>query len=252
MQPFSRTSPLASRLIGPHPRPRPLLFCLLFLLGAGLSAQVYEAGFGVELSPHFGNRRITGGQGLIFTEVERQDSLESGVPGYSVGLVYDSRAGKIGFTTGLRYIRTGYDVSEQRSGRPGSPRSFSQEVRASYLSLPIDLNFWQDVTEKDRVMFTFGLAASVHLNTRVRQTDFLDGMALETTDLPDDPDTDYRSPIVTLNTGLGLDHKFNDDWSLRFQPVFSFFLQGNITDATERTNRNYYQLAGRLTVRRIL
>lgn len=224
---------------------------LLLTLPTMLPAQTLEQGVGLEISPHFGNRRLTGGQGIPFQQVERRDSLESGVGGYSVGLVYDSRNGRIGFTTGVRYLTTGYNVDRQFVGQPGSARSFLQEVRASYLSIPFELNFWQDINDDDRVLFVLGLAANLHLNTTTTQINFLNEDETGREEIPEDPDLTYRNPVISLNTGFGYDRKLGQNWSLRLQPMFTFFLQGNLQAEAERNNRNYFQLSARATVRRI-
>jgi len=228
----------------------PLLF---LLVTAGLSAQeVIEQGFCLELTGHHGSRRISAGSGVVFSELERQDSLESGVPGYGVGLMYTSRVNKIGFTTGVRFLETGFDVAVQSDRRAGSNRTFSQEVRARYISLPFELNFYQDITEKDRVFFALGLAAHLHLKTKTTQTDFIEGEQTGTMVLGDDPDNEFRSPIISLNTSLGFDRKFSERWSIRFEPFFQFFLQGNLKTNFDSTNRNYYQLGARVLARRAI
>ncbi|MEO0733250.1 MAG: hypothetical protein AAFZ52_10475, partial [Bacteroidota bacterium] len=90
-----------------------LLLSAIVLFSSTLPGQVYEKALGLEISPHQGNRRLSAGLGVTFQELERQDSLESGLGGFSVGFTYDVRNDKIGYTTGLRYLRTGYEVAQQ-------------------------------------------------------------------------------------------------------------------------------------------
>lgn len=230
-----------------------LITVFLLLFSAALSAQVYEKSIGLEFAPHQGNRRISGGSGVTFTELERQDSLEMGRGGFSAGLVYDVRTDKIGFTTGIRYLETSYLVGQQPTNLdPNSTLSFSETIKAQYLSIPFELNFHQSITEKDRVLFMLGIAGHLHLNTTITQTNFDDGVETGTEVLPDDPNTAYRSPIFSINTGIGFDRKVGENWSIRLQPNFQFFLQGNLKDDPDRTNRNYYQLGVRVVVRRFI
>jgi len=226
-----------------------LFFIALLFLPMLLSAQTYERSFGLELAAHHGSRRITGGQNVQFTEVERQDSLEAGRGGFQIGIVFESRADKIGFTTGLRYLQTGYEVEEQAAGRIGS--TFSEVVKASYVSIPFELNFHQDVTEKDRVHFILGVGAHLHLQTKSTKTLFQNGTETGLETIVNDPTKAFRSPIISLNTGIGFDRKLSEDWAVRLQPNFQFFLQGNLRDNFDQTNRNLYQLGLRLTVRRL-
>jgi len=229
-----------------------IFFCLLLSVPLYLLAQpspVYEQSVGLEVGAHNGNRRISGGSGVTFFELERQDSLESGVGGMSYGILYESRADKIGFTTGVRYLETGYNVAEQAFRNTPQAR-FSDEVRAQYLSVPFELNFHQSITEKDRVSFMLGIAAQLHLKTVRTRTITEDGELVATEELPNDPDTDFRSPIVSLNTGIAFDRKLGEDWALKIQPNFQFFLQGNLQAQNNQTNRNYYQVGVRVVIKR--
>jgi hypothetical protein len=71
-------------------------------------------------------------------------------------------------------------------------------------------------------------------------------------DLEAVPNQEYRSPVLSINTGIGFDRKLSERWAIRLQPNFQFFLQGNLKEDPDRTNRNYYQLGARLTVKRFL
>ncbi|MEM9526769.1 MAG: outer membrane beta-barrel protein [Bacteroidota bacterium] len=237
----------------------PQIMCLyriivaLLFFSTALSAQVYEKSIGLELAPHQGNRRVTAGSGVTFTELERQDSLEMGRGGFSAGLVYDVRTDKIGFTTGIRYLETGYVVGQQPTTLdPNSTLTFSETVKAQYLSIPFELNFHQNITEKDRVLFTLGVAGHFHLNTNITQTNYDEGVETGSEVLPDDPTSSFRSPVFSINTGIGFDRKVSDNWSVRIQPNFQFFLQGNLKEDPNRTNRNFYQLGVRVVVRRFI
>ncbi len=231
-----------------------ILLSFLIVLPCSLQGQtepVYEQSVGLDFSLHNGNRRISGGSGVTFIELERQDSLESGVGGYSFGVVYESRADKIGFTTGLRYLETGYDVAQQAFINDPD-RRFSDQVRATYLSVPFELNFHQSITEKDRVSFMLGVSAQLHLKTATTRTIFVEGVEISSEELESNPDIPFRSPIVALNTGIAFDRKLGEDWALKLQPYFQFFLQGNLQEGMNRTNRNYYQLGVRAVFKRFL
>lgn len=199
--------------------------------------------------PFRGNRRITAGQGVTFLELERQDSLESGAGGYEFGILYESRVNKIGFTTGVRYLETGYNVDEQPlRGQP--EMRFSEEVRARYLSIPFELNFHQDITAKDRVGFMLGLGAHLHLKTIRNRTTINEGVVQGVEEIPNNPDISFRSPIISFNTGIVFDRKLSEKWAVKLQPSFQFFLQGNQREQINQTNRNYYQVGVRAVVKR--
>ncbi len=223
----------------------PVLFCL------PLSGQTYERSFGLELAPHNSGNRISSGGGLGQLALERQDSIESGLGGYTIGLLFESRADKVGFTTGLRYLKTGYEVIENGLDGPTSGRDTYEKVTASYLELPFEINFHQDITEKNRALFMLGIAANLHLDTKTEQSSRIDGVEQGTVVVPDDPERALRPVILSLNTGIGFDRKLGENWALRIQPYFRFFLQGNLNANFDQLNRNYYQTGVRVAVRRV-
>jgi len=228
------------------------LVLLLFLFFCtSLQAQTYERSFGLELAPHNGGNRITSGGGAVIRSLELQDSLESGLGGYGVGLLFESRADKIGFTTGLRYIRTGYEVVENGLDGPTVGMDRREQVTAQYLELPFEVNFHQDISEKNRALFMLGLAANIHLGTKTERSTRFDGVEQGTVVLPNDPEREFRPVVLSLNTGIGFDRKLGENWAVRIQPYFRFFLQGNLKSNFDQLNRNYFQTGVRVVVRRV-
>ncbi len=225
------------------------LILALALLPMLLPAQVLERSFGLELTPHYGDRRVAAANNVAFGRLERIDSLESGRAGFGLGLTYESRVERIGYTTGIRYLQVGYQTLEQ--GVVGGSGTYSDWITGHYLSLPFELNFYQDVSEKDRALFMLGLSGQYHLGTRTQRTSFAGGSETGTETLPDDG-IDYRPLVVSFITGLGYDRKLSDYWAIRFQPTFQFFLKGNLRPNSDTiANRNYYQVGLRVVVRRL-
>lgn len=228
-----------------------LVLLFPFLFGLALNAQTYERAFGLELAPHNGGNRITSGGGSVIRSLEMQDSLESGLGGYSIGLLFESRADKVGFTTGFRYIRTGYEVVENDFDGPTVGLDKREQVTAQYLEVPLEINFHQDFSEKSSAHFMLGIAANLHLNTKTERSTRFDGVEQGTVVLPEDPEREFRPVILSLNTGLGFDRKFGENWAVRVQPYFRFFLQGNLKSNFDQLNRNYYQTGVRVVVKRV-
>lgn len=226
------------------------LFALLALLPALLGAQTLERSFGLELTPHLGEQRISNSSNVTATRLERLDSLESGRPGFAIGLTYESRVDRIGYTTGLRYLRLGYETLQQEV--PGAPdQRYADVVTANYLSLPFEVNFYQDVTENDRALFLLGVNGQYHLGTRTQRTTFTGGAESGSERLAYDA-SQYRPIIIAFVAGIGYDRKLSTDWALRVQPTFQFFLNGALRPETDApANRNYYQLGLRLVLRRL-
>ena len=231
--------------------PKLIAALFLILLTASLEAQVYEKSFGLEIAPHLGGRRISGGALVQFTELERQEELEDGIGGFGLGLLFESRADKMGFTTGLRYLETGYEIIDPGEDGPVLGFDFTDKVTARYLSVPFELNFHQDITSKDRVSFMLGMAAHVHLNTVTERTTTFDGEDRSTEPLPENPELDYRPINISLNTGIGYDRRLGENWAIKVQPYFQFFLRGNLQADDRQLNRNYYQTGVRVVVKRI-
>ncbi|TXF90052.1 outer membrane beta-barrel protein [Neolewinella aurantiaca] len=228
-----------------------LMVLVLLFTSVALSAQTYERSFGLEIAPHSGGNRITSSGGTLITALEVQDSIESGLGGYGIGLLYESRADKVGFTTGIRYLRTGYEVVENDLDGPTVGLDTRDEVTAQYLELPFEFNFHQDMSEKSSVHFMLGVAANLHLSTKTERSTRLDGVEQGTTELPDDPEREFRPVVASLNTGLGYDRKLGENWAIRVQPYFRFFLQGNLKTNFDQLNRNYYQTGVRVAIRRV-
>ena len=233
-------------------QPRPLLFFLLslpFLLSA---QEVIETGFGLELFPNVSNRRLAAGSDLVLDQLVALDSLENATFGYGIGLVYDNRLDKLGYTVGLRAGQAGYRTLEQRIGDPLDNRGFRITTRTRFLTVPLEINFFQDISEKDRVLFFFGGEAHLHLSTRIRRQDFAEGREIDDVLLPESDAVEYRAAQFSLSTGLGYDRKLSNEWAFRLQPTARFFLSSNTKrDEVDRVGRSYYQLGLRLTVRRI-
>ena len=226
-----------------------LIFCCVSATGY---AQVYEKSYGIEASVHQGGRRISAGSGIPFQQLERQDSLESGLGGYGIGLLFESRADKIGFTAGVRYFTTGYIFTETFADGPGFGTDIESEVTARYLELPLEMNFHQSINEKDRVSFTLGLGANLHLKTETAETPIVEGQRGDTEIIPPFDDEEFRPVVVSLNTALAYDRKLGDDFAVKVQPYFRFFLQGNLQTNFSQFNRNYFQTGVRVVVKRIV
>ncbi|WP_116126613.1 outer membrane beta-barrel protein [Lewinella sp. IMCC34183] len=225
-----------------------LILALGLLLPAVLPAQTLERSLGLELTPHYGSHRLSNARSVILDRLERLDSLEQGRAGFAIGAVYESRVDRIGFTTGLRYTYVGYETLEQAAPGGGT---YTDRVSAHYLSLPFEVNFYQDVTEKDRVLFVLGIAGQYHLGTGGQRTSLTGGAETGSSAL-DLERSDYRPFLASFVTGIGYDRKLSANWALRVQPNFQFFLNGSLRpDTAADVNRNYYQVGLRVVVRRL-
>ena len=223
------------------------LILALALLPVLLPAQTLERSFGLELTPHYGDRRVSGVNNFPVSRLKFIDSLETGQFGYGLGVTYESRVDRIGYTTGIRYTRVGYETIQQSDFAGGT---FSDRVAGHYLALPFELNFYQDVSERDRALFLLGVAGQCHLGTTTRRTSFVNGNETGTETV--EGDVDYRPLVLAFTTGIGYDRKLSDYWAIRFQPTFQFFLKGNLRPGADAAvNRNYYQLGFRIVVRRL-
>jgi hypothetical protein len=224
-----------------------LLFALLFPFLTA-DAQTLERSFGLEVSPYVNNRRISGTALATISQLERIDSLEESSVGFGVGILYENRVDRIGWSSGLRYTRAGYGSLPQRTGTVGE--TIEREVQAHYLAVPFELNFYQDATPDDRVNFVLGVALQFHLATRTFRSELRDGDEVARERVDDG--LSYRGLVPSFMTGIGYDRKLGDDWSIRFQPTFQYFLNGNLSDSPDLlANRNLYQVGVRVTLRRL-
>jgi hypothetical protein len=227
---------------------RLFLFALLFPC-LTLDAQTLERSFGLEVSPYLNNRRISGTALATISQLERIDSLEESRIGYGLGLLYENRVDRIGWSSGLRYTRAGYGSLPRRTGTVGE--TIEDEVQAHYIAVPFELNFYQDATPVDRVHFVLGVALQFHLATRTFRSELRDGEEVNRVRV-DDGGLSYRGLVPSFMTGVGYDRKLSDDWAIRFQPTFQYFLNGNLSDSPDLlANRNLYQVGVRVTLRRL-
>ncbi len=227
-----------------------LVFAFLIFLPVLGSAQTLERSFGLELTPQLSERRISGTANVTYNQLNAIDSLETGAFGYGIGAIYESRVDRIGFSTGLRYTNTGYATLEQPlRGEAGT--TYTDRVTAHYFSVPFEINFYQDVTEEDRVLFMLGAGLQYHLGTRTQRTTYANGGETGSAGVEEEG-IDYRPLLASFVTGIGYDRKLSNDWAIRFQPTFQFFLNGNLRpDLDTLANRNFYQLGLRVVVRRL-
>lgn len=233
---------------------RIILMGLLMSLTIPLSSQILgSSGIGIEVYPHFANRRLIAGNAFSFNEVRRIDSLESGKQGFGIGILYSKRSEKIGFQIGLRYLSTGYETARgpvDINTQPSDFNEFSENFTASFLEIPFQLNFYQNLGNKSALYFTLGTAAGLHLNSRADRVFY----SAESSETIDDFDTElnYRGLNFALITAIGFETTLNERWTLGIQPTFEYWLSGNVVTDAAGINRNLYNIGFRLSVRREL
>ncbi|MEM6394772.1 MAG: outer membrane beta-barrel protein [Bacteroidota bacterium] len=223
------------------------LFTLLFLATA-LPAQDYILnGWGVEVLPHFGSRRLVAATQIDVEEIRAIEAQERGSFGYAVGVFYRNRGEKLGTRFGLRYQSTGFEGNRREFPDLNPPRSTEIEYRTQVLEVPFWLDFYQNFGEKSSFIFSFGLSAGAHFGQEFEVTTFRAGEA-PTTALADD---NYRSFNIGFMSGLGFERRLGSKLVLGVQPQFQYFILGNTVNETNDLNRNLFNMAVRLTLMRI-
>ncbi|MEZ4986594.1 MAG: outer membrane beta-barrel protein [Saprospiraceae bacterium] len=228
------------------------LLAILLLLGGVVycHAQDLRSGVGVEVFPHFSNRRLLAFD-LSTTPQYRLDSLElaeTALPSYSTGLTVHHRGNKVGVQASLYYSRVGYSSQRTRIpfGDPFAARFTDQQYRflSQQITIPFAILFYQELSDKDDFFFLLGSGLSYNMKNQ----DIIERFEGDISEKEiKDSAFDYRRLNYSFQTGMGWEHRFNENWVMSVTPTFSIWLAGLYVD--EPISRNLYQLGVRVGVR---
>lgn len=222
--------------------------CVALLLVQDIAAQ-RTSGIGIGLFPNLSHRRLVAFDVSAQQLTDSLEMFEMGVPTYSAGLLLNFRGEKAGVQIGLQYSVLGYNGS-RRTLAASDPNSanFSeraQHFRSQQIEVPMSLQFYQDLSDKDDFFFSLGTSVSYSLSND-------DIEILYAGDISERNRTagmeDFRRLNVAFQTAMGWEHNYQRNWAISVAPTFKLWLRGLYN--TQTLNRNLYQVGLRLTVRR--
>ncbi|HMQ48031.1 MAG TPA: hypothetical protein PKA00_11585 [Saprospiraceae bacterium] len=219
---------------------------LLFAFSAGAQSSFY---YGVELFPNVTHRRLVAQS--VFNEDQYQalEAMEQARFAYGAGIVFNWQGQKAGFLTGIRASDLGYQtiklaVEADDPAPQGATQKFDS-YRHYYLEFPAELQFFQQVNEKNRFLMMMGLAFSYNLGN-ARRTTYLLGDTRETqsTNLGKD---NFGNFNTGFQAGMGWERQLGQSTLLFVQPTFQFWMK-TLYIETE-INRNLYTIGVRAGVK---
>lgn len=225
--------------------PRTIIFALLLFNYCLLEAQT-TFDVGLSLYPNLSNRRLIAFGNLSEKEQNRLDSLEMNRPSYSIGLTAGWKGNKAGLLFGLNYMNTGYRTIKQSIPADDPQSEIASSRRFTYqninLEVPVDLQFFHELSEGNSIFFMMGLAFSFNLQNKNQVILFSgENRSRETLDVNQD---DFRLFNYAFQTGMGWEKTFSERFALVVQPNFRFWFKGVLED--DELNRSLYSFGLRI------
>ena len=225
-------------------------FFVFFLFGASSIFAQTTFDVGLSLYPNMSNRRLIAFNNLSTQAQKTLDSLESARPSYSIGVVAGWRGGKAGFQFGLSYMNTGYRTLKQAIPADDPQSEIASNRRYTFqntnIEIPINLLFYQELSEKDEFFFMMGTALSFNLQNK-NQVILYSGENKIREEVPVNQD-DFRLFNYAFEAGMGWERTFNDRLAMIIQPNFQFWFKG-VLEKNE-LNRSLYNFGLRIIVKR--
>ncbi|MCB0636936.1 MAG: outer membrane beta-barrel protein [Lewinella sp.] len=224
-----------------------LAFGLLLCLAPALTAQVRQ-GIGINLFPNYSHRRLVAFQDISQAQIDSLEVAERFRPSYAAGLLFTSRAEKVGVQMGLQYSDTGYRGI--RTPLPITDPKASQytqyrvEFRTRQIEVPFSVLFYQALTDQDEFYFLLGTGLSFNFGNQYRTT-YYSGDRSETEKT--DAEGEFRRINYCFQSAMGWEHQFANSFTLNIAPTFRLWLSGLLREGN--LNRNLYQLGVNLSVR---
>lgn len=218
------------------------LFFLLISSGLLLAQSDRFTGYGIDLFPHYSNRRLVV---FDFSDQARIDSLETNEtarPSYGIGAFLSYRGEKVGLRFGASYLNAGY--ARKREDIPFTDPFASKFSEVEYrfvshqIEVPFSILFYQQLSDKDEFFFLLGTGASFNVSNKDIYTRY-EGSTSEKEIL--DAPQGFRRLNFCLETGMGWEHKLGQELAMSIAPVFKLWLAGLYKEPLME-NRNLYQL----------
>ena len=212
---------------------------LLFLFTSVLSAQdTFD--WGLNLYPNYSDRRLISFNAISDSTILLIDQRENGRFSYSAGLIAGWRGKKASFNFGLNYMNTGYQtVKEPIPADDPAPEGADSRrfvFQNTNLEVPLEVNFYQELSPGTEFYFMLGWTFSYNLNNRIKTIYFLPEN--RQTESVTDETEEFRKFNYGFQTGIGMEKTFSDRYALVVGPQFQFWFKG--VYAEDNLNRSLY------------
>lgn len=225
----------------------------LFLLGGMLFCfSVFcqaEFKWGLEVYPNYSHRRLIAQTTIPNSEIRELEAMEVGRFSYTAGLFAQWRGQRAGFQAGLRFMDTGYRTVRTNLSLDDFPPPGAEQKRNIYqnlnLEIPAELQFYQELNEKNDFFFMIGLSLAYNLanyNNTVFYTGEKPDVRREKAD-----NENFARIHYSFQSGMGWEHHFSENFSVVVQPTFQFWMSALLKETD--INRNLYSVGLRLGVK---
>ena len=212
----------------------------VFFLGNLLLAQDNSFTWGVQAYPNYSGRRLVALANYSDEEIQELEALETGMFGYSAGVMAEWRGDKLGMRLGLNYMNAGYQTIRQRLQQddPNAPSEQQIQYVSNFIEVPVEFLFSHDLKEaKASMFFMLGASFAYNFSNQTRTVEFF-GETNRSASV--DTEGDFRTFHTAFQSGIGMELGIGERVILLFQPNFQFWLQGLLEDAD--LNRNLYSV----------
>lgn len=212
-----------------------LRYFLLFFLSiffSSLHAQNARISYGLQIAPGFSFRKSLPLNDTSIDDLIALDEFEMGEFAYSGGIRVEFNWGqKAGFQTGANFIQMGYQTGRARSivQIEGMETVVEQEQQFNLknIEIPFILNFYQEMSPKGRVYFKMGGSAVYSLSKKERTIEYIED------EVSNDSTKDITNGVdanISIQTGMGYEHTFNNQFALFVEPNFQYYLRSQHSD----------------------
>jgi len=226
-----------------------LLFTIALLTAGSVFAQA-ELSWGIHATPNVSHRRLIAQEDIDRREVNRLDSLEVAKFSYKAGAFVRWRSERVGFQTGLNFMNSGHRTL-RGPVQAGDPAPLNADDKRTvyehyFIEAPAELQFFQELDEKNDFLFMMGLTIAYNINNSTRLV-FYDNEGQEVVD-QDTDNSRFTKLHYNFATSMGWEHAFSESFGITLQPIFQFWLSPLLNDPDISLNRNLYSVGLRAAV----
>ncbi len=220
------------------------MFVVFVLIASFFQVNAQQSSeLGISLYPHFSDRRLLYVGNYKQSFIDSIDRNEMSRPSYEISLFWQKRSEKIGFYTGIGFLNTGYrtaiDTIENAPDQYPNANRRRIDLKNINITLPIELNFFQQINDYNEFSFGLGLAFSYNIRNYENNL-YYSG-------------NEYMGPIennigtaghTRINTAfqssVGWKHTFKNGFSFHLEPLFRMWFKPIQTQG--EFARNLYSL----------
>ncbi len=222
------------------------VLCSFLCLAATFLSGQSRFGYGVGLYPNFSGARLIAFDNISEREVMQINDRETWKFSYAAGVFANWRSEKLGFQLALNYMNSGYqtirDTIPTVAPNPRDAVDWRFVYQSSYIEIPMDFQFYQELSKGSEIFFMLGASASYNLNNSI-DTVFYFGDREVTDNEPQNND-EYNRLNFAFQSAMGWERALGENFALVIQPTFQFWFKGLLKDNS--LNRSLYSLGVRV------